>query len=799
MKTPRFRYALAAFAVVGIVAFILFQRCGFKGCPNVDQLAAYQPGGASILYDANGRRFGELTPIRHEVVKLESLPAHVPQAFVAVEDKRFYEHNGVDLRRVVGALIADIKAFGFVQGFSTITMQIAGTIWSDRVQRSRKTLSRKFAEIRIAREIEKKYSKDEILELYLNNVYFGGGAYGVEAAARNLFRKPARELTVAQAALLAALPKSPTLYDPRKSSERAKRRRNLVIGLMAEQGRITPEQSERARSERLNVRRDPPQRRTEVGVAPYFSDAVRRVLEERLGEDLYTRPMRIYTTLDRRAQRAAEEELSRQLRSIESGAFGRYRGKRYSRDVPAGDETEYVQGAAVIMDATTGAVLAHVGGRDYRQSSFDRVTRARRQAGSAFKPFVFAAALSEGFAPSQHIKDDSLTLELPGGEVWTPKNFTGDFAGEVTLRRALVQSRNIPTIRLAATVGLPDVARVARQSGIRSPIPETPAMAIGAGGVTPIEIARAYTTFAQLGTTVQPRWIVRVEDETGKVIWKPEPTRSEVLDNGVAYLVTDMLREAVRRGTGTGVRNVGYEGPAAGKTGTTNDATDVWFVGYTPQHVASVWIGFDTPKPVVKDASGGRIAAPVWGRMMKRVYADRKPPEVWTRPESIVEKQVDPTSGLLLTPGCKPRRGAAQKELFLKYAQPASSCPRGTPLHAPNFFDRALAWVKMVWHNTGEWIASHFGKEKQEREPREPYLGVPKLPEAVEVPLPVVDTSIVELPYDTIGDMTVEPDTLYGDSLPDVDTLPVGPPQVDTMVIDSLPPDSLPLSRYELR
>lgn len=783
----RFRIVLIAAAALLVVAFILFQRCGFRGCPNVDQLAAYQPGGESILYDIQGARFGELTPIKHDVVKLASLPEHLPQAFVAVEDKRFYDHNGVDYRRVIGALIADIKAVGFVQGFSTITMQIAGTIWSDRVQRSRKTLGRKFAEIRIAREIEKKYSKDEILELYLNNVYFGGGAYGVEAAARNYFRKPARDLTLAQAALLAALPKSPSIYNPRRSAERAKRRRDLVVTLMAQQGKLTAEQASRAKRERISVRRDPPARRDETGVGPYFSDAVRRVLEDRLGEELYTRPLRIYTTLDRRVQRTAEDELSRQLRSIENGAFGRYKGKRYSRAAEPGEETEYVQGAVVVMDVQNGAVLAHVGGRDHRQSSFDRVTRAKRQAGSAFKPFVYAAALSEGYVASQHIKDDSLTLELPGGEVWKPKNFTDDFAGEVTMRHALVESRNIPTIRLAATVGLRDVARVARQSGIRSTIPETPAMAIGAGGVTPIEIARAYTTFATLGTTVQPRWIVRVEDTDGNIIWQPEVKRSEVLDDGVAFLVTDMLHEAVRRGTGTSVRNVGFTGAAAGKTGTTNDATDVWFVGYTTKHVAAVWIGFDDPKPVVEDASGGRIAAPVWGRIMRRLYGQSTMPKAWQRPESIVERPIDPASGLLLPEGCKPKRGSARTELFLKYAQPASICPRGKPLHEPGIFDRAFASVKLAWHNAGQWIASHFGREEQEEEPREPYLGVPRLPEAVEAPSPVVDTSSIEVMFDTT-EMVIEPDTIVMDTIP-----------LDTLPPDTLSPDTIPVDTLQTR
>jgi penicillin-binding protein 1A len=791
-RLPRLRTVAIVAVVCMAVAFVLWRRCGFSGCPNVDQLAAYQPGNESFLYDASGRKFDELTPIAHQVVQIETLPDYLPAAFVAVEDKRFYEHNGVDVRRVFGALAADIKAMSFVQGFSTITMQIGGTIWRDRVKRTNKSIGRKFIEVRLAREIEQKYTKEEILELYLNNVYFGGGAYGVEAASRNYFRKSAKDLTIAQAAMLAALPKSPTIYDPRRSGDRAKRRRDLVIALMAQQGKITAQAANKAKAERLNARRDPAPRRSESGVAPYFVEAVRRVLEERFGEELYTTPLRIYTTLDRGAQRAAEEELSRQLRAVENGAYGRFTGERYRAGEPAQEETRYLQGAAVIMDAQTGAILAHVGGRDFKQSRFDRLTRAKRQAGSAFKPFVFAAALSEGFAPSQHIKDDSLTMELAGGEVWKPRNFTGDFAGEVTLREALVESRNIPTIRLAATVGLRDVARVARQSGIRSTIEETPAMPIGTAAVTPLELARAYTTFATLGTTVQPRWIDRVEDADGNVVWQPGVAKSEVLDNGVAFLVTDMLSEAVRRGTGTAVRSAGYRGTAAGKTGTTNDGADVWFVGYTPTHVAAIWMGFDEPRPILKNASGGRLAAPVWGRMMRRMYASGKSPGGWQRPESVIEQRVDPSTGLLLPAGCSPRRGRAGEELFLKYAQPASACPRGKPSHNPTIFDRAFAALKTTWRTTGRWIASHFGREEEAEQKPEPYLGVPRLPDALDVRAP--DSALVIPPfYDSLSvDTMQDADTLFEPDTALTDTMSLDTLSLDSIAVDTLPADSLP-------
>ncbi len=787
IRLARWRLITGALLGAALIGFLLWHRCGLRGCPNVDQLSAYQPGGQSVLYDARGQRFADLTPAQHAVVKLDSLPDYLPAAFVAIEDKRFYEHSGVDYRRVAGALVADIKARGFAQGFSTISMQIAGSIWRDRVKRSKKTLSRKIMEVRIARAIERKYTKPEILELYLNNIYFGAGAYGVEAAAQVYYRKHARALTLSQAAMLAALPKSPTIYDPRRSPERARSRRDLVIRVMASQGRITAQQAERARQERLSVWRDPPSRRDESQVAPYFAEAVRRVLEDHFGEELYSAPLRVYTTLDQRVQRAAEIEMARQLSAIERGVFGRYQGARYRRNAPPQEATAYVQGAAVVLDARAGAVRAHVGGRDFKQSRFDRVTRAKRQAGSAFKPFVYAAALSEGYAPSQRIADTPLRMELPGGEIWEPKNFTNDFDSVTTLRNALVRSRNVPTIRLAADVGLNDVARMARQSGIRSTIPETPAMAIGTAAVTPLELARAYTTFATLGTTVQPRWIERVEDAAGNVVWQPGVKKVSVLDRGVAYLVTDMLRDAVNRGTGTGVRRAGFTGPAAGKTGTTNDATDVWFVGYTPDLVAAVWFGFDEPQPLVHDASGGRMAAPVWGRMMRRIYSTRPVPKPWARPESVVARRVDPGSGLLLPDGCRPRRGTAQEELFVNYAQPASTCPRGKPDHEPNIFERAAAWLRVAWRDVGEWIASHFGREKETPRPvHEPYLGVPRLPAATEIVVPELDSGIIEPQLDTteLFMPRIDPETVWTDTLPD--TL-----AVDTLRLDTLRQDTL--------
>jgi penicillin-binding protein 1A len=761
------RWRREAIVLVSLLAFfillgLLWQRCGVGGCPNVGRLASYQPGGATVLLDADGEPLADLAPVEHDVVSLESLPDFVPAAFLAVEDKRFYEHNGIDFRRVGGAIVADIRARGFAQGFSTITMQLARNVWPDRLPGRQRTIGRKVLEVRVAHDIERNYTKDEILELYLNHIYFGGGAYGIDAAARNYFGKPAARLTLEEAAVLAALPKSPTLYNPRRFAERARARRNLVLALMAEQGLTTQDEADRAARRRLAVRRDPPPRRTEAGTAAYFVEATRRILEDRFGEAVYTSPMRVHTTLDRRAQRIAEEQLERQLRTIERGGLGRYTGARYNPSATPDGAPEYIQGAIVLVDAGTGDVRALVGGRDFLQSRFDRATQARRQPGSAFKPFVFAAALADGYAASQLVSDSVLRIELAGGEVWEPRNFDGSYEGVVSIRESLVRSRNVPTIRLAADVGLNQVTRIARRAGIRSDLPGVPSLAIGTAGVTALELAAAYTPFARLGTAVSPRLVTRVENADGRVIWEPDVQPRQVVDSTVAYLVTSMLQEAVSRGTGTAVRNAGYRGPAAGKTGTTNDGADAWFVGYTPGHVGVVWIGFDRPERITSAATGGRLAAPVWGRMMAAYDRDRR--GAWPVPSDLIEREVDPATGLLLVPGCRPEEGRARTELFVRRSQPAEVCPAGEPdVVERGVFARVGDWMGERWRRFGRWVTRHFGTEEPQPTPRDgDYLGVPRLPRADEDP---DDERLRELrqvplgvPYvpDTVG----VPDTL---------------------------------------
>ncbi|HEX2164754.1 MAG TPA: PBP1A family penicillin-binding protein, partial [Thermoanaerobaculia bacterium] len=698
---PRWaRVALVVFAAFFVIGWAGWLSCGFRGCPAVGTLASFTPDGAPVLLDRDGEPFAELKPAGHRVVELEDLPEHVAAAFVAVEDRRFRQHDGVDWRRVVGALLANLRAREIEEGSSTITMQLARNVFPDRIEAQRKTLGRKLLEARVARKIESEFSKDEILELYLNYIYFGGGARGIDAASRLYFDKSPTELTLDEAALLAALPKAPSHYDPRRHPERARERRDLVLDLMVEQGRIDEDEAAAAREAELDISKGSTPPRSEIAFAPYFVEEVRSRLEERFGDAIYTEPLRIRTTLDRNAQTAAAEELARQLERIENGTWGRFDAPRYDPgdELPQGS-TEYLQGAAVVVAADTGDVLAWVGGRDFLHSRFDRVEDARRQIGSAFKPFVYATALAQGHTLSERLVDRPIEIPLDRRRTWRPENFGDHYEGLVSVREALVRSKNVPTVRLAQAVGTVEVAETAREMGLPGDrIPRTPAMALGTASLSPVELAAAYTAFANLGERVEPRLILEVTRPDGEVLWETEVEEERVIDPAVAFLVTDALSDAVSRGTGAAVRQAGLTVPAAGKTGTTNDRRDTWFVGYTPEMVGAVWIGFDQPRTIVPGAEGGRLAAPVWGRMMRRVYASRPAPEDWQPPGDVVRRAVDPATGYLLADGCAPVGAAPRQEYFLLGTEPQSICPsspstNGTDPYLEDWRSRFRAWL----------------------------------------------------------------------------------------------------------
>jgi penicillin-binding protein 1A len=665
--------ALAAvLVVVAVVLGVAYQTCGFEGCPPVEQVAGFVPDQASVVVDREDREVDKLFRVHRVVVGIDSLPEHVPQAFVAVEDRSFYEHGGVDLTRVLGAALQNIRTRGIAEGFSTITMQVARNVFPDRLPMQDRTLNRKIAEIRVARQIESRYTKDEILELYMNQIYFGSGAWGIEAAAQEYFGKSATQLTLAEAALFAGLPQAPSRLSPRENMDGALERRRTVLRRMESEGYISSEQAAAAAETQPQLSRS---RLETPNRAAYFVEHVRRLVQDQLGDAVYTGGYRIHTTLDLDAQETLERELAAQLRGIEAGQYGSFPHPSYASvmsdtaGVVNGARTPYLQAAAIIMDGRSGDVLALVGGRDFDDSKFNRATQAKRQPGSAFKPFVYAAAIQAGYPPTTVLEDTPYRL-VRDGQVWEPRNYDGSYSGDITMRQALTHSKNIATVRLSEQVGLDRVINVARTLGVSSDIPRFPSIAIGAGEVTLLEMVTSYATLAALGERPQPRFVTHVTDRNGRVVWQVAPRTSRAISSDVAFLTVNLMRDVMDRGTGAPARGAGFRQPAAGKTGTTNEAADVWFIGSTPSITAGIWIGMDERKRIMRQATGGRLAAPVWGRVMRSVATGG---EDWSPPAGIEQHQVD-AYGNVVSANC-PTFGELRQEYFLRGTVSAFGCP----------------------------------------------------------------------------------------------------------------------------
>ena len=672
-------FAIGAAAGGAVAGWALVCRGG--SCPDPRQLDQFAPAQTSKLYAADGRFISEIGLERRTLVPLKEIPRSVQDAFIITEDKRFYQHKGIDIVRVFGAAAHNVLSGGFSQGFSTLTMQLARNAFPEKISRE-KTLVRKLRETKVALEIEHLYPKDKILELYLNQIYLGNGAYGVETASQRYFGKSVREVTLAEAAMLAALPKAPERYNPRRYPDRAIQRRNTIIGLMRNEGAVADSEARQAQAYPLQLAR-----RSDAGeLAPYFVEWVRQQLEEQLGDKIYTDGLRIFTTLDVEMQQAAERNLEKQLRAIESGKYGKfdhptlelYEAKSGSVDVNA-ENSPYLQSALIAMDPRNGAVRALIGGRDFDDSKFNRATQALRQPGSTFKPIVYADAIHNG-RPASYLLDDSpLLVPQPGGEVWTPQNYDLRFEGIMPLRRAFYESRNLATIRLGMELGEASVIDMARKLGLTTPIPPYPSIHIGSADVYPLEMVAAYSAFATLGTRTVPMAILRVEDTQGHVLWEATPKRYEVLSHEEAWLMVDMMKDVVRRGTAASVAASGFRVPAGGKTGTTNDYTDVWFIGYTPDLVAGVWMGFDRPQKIMGNAQGGRLAAPAWTSFMSELYQRRPQPPDWPRPESILIRTIDQTTAELRNPFCPVDVVAV--EYYIPGTEPTKECSVHSPFN----------------------------------------------------------------------------------------------------------------------
>ncbi|AHG90128.1 penicillin-binding protein, 1A family [Gemmatirosa kalamazoonensis] len=669
---------LAAGAAGGLYASWAL-ACRGGTCPSADALEGYAPAQTSKLFSADGRFLAEIGNERRTLIKLEDIPPVVRQAFLTVEDKRFYRHGGIDWLRIPGALARDIVSRSWKEGFSTITMQLARNIFTEDLTRE-KTPVRKLREAKVARAIEARYPKNRILELYLNQIYLGSGAYGVETAAQRYFGKSVRDLNLAEAATLAALPKGPNRYDPRRYPERSVQRRNTIIELMRKNGVVSDADASLAKAYPLQLAS-----KTESGeIAPYYVEWIRQQLEAKFGKQLYSDGLKVYTTLDLDMQSAAERALERQLRNIEAGRYGPFAHTTYEQYVARGQEdpeasraapnSPYLQGAFIAIDPRTGAVRALVGGRDFDDSKFNRAVQAQRQPGSTFKPIVYATAVQNGRPPSYIVDDSPVSIDNMGGQTWTPENYDRKFLGPMPMRKGLYTSRNIIAIKTGMELGESAVIDEARKFGITTPIPPYPSIFIGSADVYPLELISAYSTFATLGTRAVPFAIARVENQRGDVLWQPEPQRMQIMSPEESYLMVSMMKDVNVRGTAAGaVAGAGFDIPSAGKTGTTNDGTNVWYVGYTSDLVAGVWMGLDKPQKIKNNAQGGELAAPAWTAFMTEVYRRKPAPPDWPVPPGIVERQLVANTNVLYDPAACP--GApVSTDIFIAGTEPVETC-----------------------------------------------------------------------------------------------------------------------------
>jgi len=693
--TPRIRSAFITTVLAvgmlgtGVLIGAWTRACANNACPSIAKVTGtWDPAQASKVYAADGRLITDLGEERRTVIPIAQISPAAIAAFVSVEDKRFYEHGGVDWIRAFGAvrrtLIYALTRRGRVQGFSTITMQLAGNLFPEDINRQDRSIKRKLREMHVAFELERNFSKDRILELYLNQINLGNGANGVEAAAQRYFGKSAHDLNVAEAATLAGIPRSPTRYNPRRNPDLSVERRNLILELMADEGVLTEDDAERWKAYPLllSTRSDFSE------VAPYFTEYVRQQLRTRFGSELYKGGLRIYTTVDLDVQQAAERALARQLDEIErnKARYGKYPRPTYTDylekrgdDAVSLAQSPYLQGLMVVLEARTGKILAMVGGRDFNDSKFNRAIQATRQPGSTFKPIVYTAALRAGHPWSEIVEDTPLSVEqLPGEPPWEPANYDNRFAGPMSLKEAFYESRNIPAIKIGMEIGPQAVVGEAARFGISTKVQPYPASYIGSSEVIPLEMISAFSAFATMGTRTTPYSIDRVEDRKGNVLWAPKPRTEQVMDSNLAWLMLDGLRDVVRRGTAAGA--VGSQLgpiPAGGKTGTTNDGADVWFIGFTPDLVAGVWIGMDAPQKIMDNAQGGRLAAPAWTMMMKEVYERRPAPGAWPRPDGLTVVDVDRQTGKKFTPFCP--KDSLAVESFLPGTEPKDFCPIHNP------------------------------------------------------------------------------------------------------------------------
>ena len=688
---------------LGLLVFVL--GCGIylfvlsRDLPSLNQLENYKPKLASKVYSADMKVIKEYFEEKRSYVTLEELPVDMINAVIATEDRRFFDHWGFNLKRVAQAAFINIISLSYKQGASTLTQQLARQIYQKTIG-LQKNINRKLKELITAIQIERTYTKEEILEMYLNHMYWGHGAYGAQSAALKYYGKDVRDLTLDECALLVGLLKAPESYTPIRHPKKALKRRNVVLLSMREMNFITEKEYEDYIKKPVQVLKY--NKSTTKGVAPYFTEYVRQRLQEKYGYDLYTEGLSIYTSLDTRAQALAENDVQKQLKVLQKRVDDFYLKKHLvktladstfwsthdyatlMKDSTFVDSLLYTkvgaQAALVSIDPRNGHILAMVGGRDFTESKWNRVVQAHRQPGSGFKPFVYTVAIDNGYPPSYEVLNQPVVTFMPDGSRWSPRNYSLKVGGPTTFRDGLRKSLNLVTVRvLQNVIKKPQlVVDYAHRMGIKSHLDAVDAIALGVSDVTPLEITSAYGVFANEGVLVDPVAILRVEDKNGNIIYQHVPKSQEVLRKETAYIMTNMLQSVIDHGTGGRARWMyHFYRPAGGKTGTTQDYSDAWFLGFTPQIVTGVWVGLDDYTKTLGDGETGASAAlPIWAPYMKAVHDTLNLPKMdFMMPEGVVKVTICKDSKLLATPDCPCE---TEDEVFFRDLAPTEYCDKAT-------------------------------------------------------------------------------------------------------------------------
>jgi penicillin-binding protein 1A len=680
-------------AIGGGFFLVLILLLGYwitRDLPSLTQLEHFEPRLVTKVYSADSVLIKEFYTQRRDYVPLKQIPKQMQWAIIDVEDKRFFRHWGMDLKRLAKAAFVDLIHLARLQGASTLTMQLARDLYFTK----KKVFIRKIREIITAIQIERTYSKPEILEMYLNHIYFGHGNYGIKSAAEYYFNKDVQDLTLEECALLAAIVNVPAYYSPIKHPDRALKRRNLVLYLMYKNGHITREEFERAVATPIQLGKGGPME--DRNIAPYFTEWIRQKLEDKFGSDLYTGGYKIYTTLDTRVQACAERAVKKQLARLQELVNRRFRNpdkfkwllEKYVQDPVKREEIladpakrdsliqskAAVQVALVAINPRNGHILAMVGGRDFRESKFNRAVQAKRQPGSAFKPFIYTAVIDNGYPPTYEVLNQPVVLFLPDGKRWVPRNFNRDQGGPTPLREALRRSLNLVSIRILQEIVKPSVVvDYAHRMGITTELRAVDALALGTSEVIPLEITSAYGIFANKGLWAKPIAITRIVNRYGEVVYQETPEIREVLSAQTAYIMANMLETVVNRGTGVTARTIyKFMRPAGGKTGTTDEYTDAWFVGFTPQITAGVWVGLDDPSISLGPNQTGAVAAlPIWAMFMKAAHDTLQlPVEDFEMPPGVVKRLICDETKKLATEFCP----HVSEETFREETAPTEYC-----------------------------------------------------------------------------------------------------------------------------